>query len=137
MSSLAPPKATALKITLHVYSGRPNPFWFIPAEAAQELIERIGKISSTANVRPSASKGGLGYRGFSIEGIESQISWFVNEGIVDLGHAAQALVSEGREIEQWLLDVGGSIVSSALQSHVGASLAKPSIAKSAVASAGG
>jgi hypothetical protein len=123
MSSLVTlPQAVRLKITLHVYSGRPDPFWFIPVEAAQELMDRIGKISNALNMRPQTVKGGLGYRGFSISNIESQIGWYIHEGIVDLGSAAQMLVAGSREIEHWLLDVGGSIISSAVQFHVAESL---------------
>jgi len=128
-SLVALPTAVRLKITLHVYSGRPDPFWFIPAEAAQELMERIGKISNSINIRPPTVQG-LGYRGFSISNIESQIGWYVHQGMVDLGMAAQTLMAGSRDIEQWLLDVGGSIINSAVQSHVAESLSKPTFARS-------
>jgi len=93
-------------------------------------MERIGKISNALNVRPQTVKGGLGYRGFSISNIESQIGWYIHEGIVDLGSAAQTLVAGSRDIEQWLLDVGGSIISSAVQFHVAESLGKGVFARS-------
>lgn len=119
-----------LKVTLHIYSGRPNPCWYISAHGAQELAERLSKITNISKVRPPGAAGALGYRGFSIGSVESNAFWHVYEGIVDLGaRAGRFLISDTREIEEWLLNLGSSALSGPLISHVGELLAMPLFAK--------
>lgn len=130
-------KPTRMKVTMDVYSGRENPSWDIPVEAARELIERISKIAERSNVRPPGSVGGLGYRGFSIESLESGISWFIREGIVDLGLATSLLISGSSEIERWLLGLAGGLLSAAVTYHVADKLKQATVALAGGTSAKG
>lgn len=91
-----------LIVTLHVFSGRPDPVWTISDEDASQFTDRVESLRDTSNVKPAAL-GGLGYRGFSVQSTTSASRAHVFGGTVDLGVQAPTLVAADRELEQYLL----------------------------------
>jgi hypothetical protein len=117
--------AMSLTVTLNVFSGRPNPVWTVPEGGAAEFMDRIEKISTTSNVQPAGTLGGLGYRGFSVRRGEDTASTYVHAGIIDPGHASPTLIADDREIETWLLSTSGTQLSAEVKAHVEEALKEP------------
>jgi hypothetical protein len=115
----------SLTVTLNVFSGRPNPVWTVPEGGAAELTDRIGKISTSSNLKPAGVLDGLGYRGFSVRRNEETSPLYVHAGIVDPGHATPTLIADDREIEKWLLTTAGASVDGEVKAHVEESLKGP------------
>lgn len=105
-------------VTLHVFSGRPNPTWVLSDAQGQELLSRIDRISRSSNQKLVGPGGGLGYQGFSVNYDTESRSAFVHAGAVDTGATAPTLVSDDREIESWLLATGKAAIPSKAKLHV-------------------
>jgi len=77
----------ATKVTLNIFSGRPNPSWVLTGEDEKQLIERLAVLEEVTDKRPSGVYGGLGYRGFTITRPAShpqgRLAVTVHERIVD------------------------------------------------------
>lgn len=54
------------RVTLNVFSGRPNPTWLLTEKEEHELTERLAAADKLTDKRPSGIYGGLGYRGYSV-----------------------------------------------------------------------
>jgi len=52
----------AILVTLHVFSGRPNPIWALPSEEESALLDAVKDIGG----RDAPPTRGLGYQGFSL-----------------------------------------------------------------------
>jgi hypothetical protein len=112
-----------LTVTLNVYSGRPNPVWTLPEQAASELQDRMGRITATSNLKAGVAAG-LGYRGFIVQGSDHGIApTLIHAGMVDQGHTSPTLVADDRELEKWLFSTAGNHVDDAVKAHVEESLA--------------
>jgi hypothetical protein len=74
------------RITLNVFSGRPNPTWLLNDSEEQQLADRLKSSQELTERRPSGAYGGLGYRGFSITRDaahpQGPLSMMVHQGIV-------------------------------------------------------
>ena len=57
----------AIRITLDVFSGRPNPSVVLAGRAERALVERLGRPRLVRGARPAAPTSRLGYRGVRIE----------------------------------------------------------------------
>jgi hypothetical protein len=112
----------SLTITLNIFSGRPDPVWTVPDEAAVEFTERISTIATASTMKPPGVLGGLGYRGFSVRRDEEAEAMYVHAGIVDAGPASPTLVAGDREIEKWLLSTAGDQVPADIKAYVEESL---------------
>ena len=53
-------------VTLHVFSGLPNPTWQLDESQDAEFTERMHSLADVTERRPRGAYGGLGYRGFTI-----------------------------------------------------------------------
>ncbi len=112
-------------VTLHVFSGRPNPRWLLNDAQSAELTSRIGNISETTNAKLVGPAGGLGYQGFSIQHHDTGRDLFVNAGAIDTGVLAPTLIAENREIESWLLSTAGSTIPEEARPHIQQSIGVP------------
>lgn len=92
-----------LKVELDIFSGRPNPSWFLSGKEEQELVDRV-QADPSIMVPVTAPAGGLGYRGYVVS--------VVKEGAAD-GRKSKPLPSRfriGGAVEKdqstslWLLD---------------------------------
>lgn len=117
-------------ITLHVFSGRPDPTWVLSDSDEAELTSRVHSLAERTPTKPSGVLGNLGYRGFSVRQIEApQLSsrLYVHDGVVDLGQTEPNLTSPGGEIERWLLSTGREVVHPEVAKYVEESIgARPS-----------
>jgi hypothetical protein len=111
------------QVTLHVFSGRPDPSWQLTPKQEREFEERLRGSQTITAERPSGLVGGLGYRGFSVR--RSAASPFgdmhllVHEGIFDQGTGLPNLI-DPHGTEQWLLTTGGRGIVEDLANHVSA-----------------
>jgi hypothetical protein len=115
-------------VTLHVYSGRPNPTWLLDTGAEDKFTERLSAASKFTNTRPSGLIGGLGYRGFSVSRVADnaaiQSSVFVHEGILDQAAVAPNIADQ-TNMESWLLETAGSAVDDELREYVRSQISSP------------
>ena len=115
----------SLTVTLNVYSGRPNPAWTLPEQAAHELLDRIGRITTTSDLKAGVATG-LGYRGFVVNGPDYGVApTYIRAGLVDQGHVTPTLVADDRDLEKWLLSTAEGHVEDAVRAHVQESLGEP------------
>ena len=104
----------SVTVTLHIFSGRPDPAWELTPEQVRELAARLASIQQTTLLKPAGIVGQLGYRGFSINAVrepalEPQI--YIHKGIVDLARFDLNRIIDNAELEEWLLSTAGDVVS--------------------------
>jgi hypothetical protein len=110
------------RVTLNVFSGRPNPSWLLTEQEEAELTERLHALDQPTDRRPPGIFGGLGYRGFSITRDPTHpsgpLAMAVHENIVDqqLGSAI-----DDTGLETWLAQTGRAHIPDAVREHVQAS----------------
>lgn len=94
------------RVTLNIFSGRPNPTWLLSESDEHELAERLTNSQKPTDRRPSGIYGGLGYRGFSVtRGLNhplGALALTVHEGVVDR-QLGEHNVADSTDIENWLL----------------------------------
>jgi hypothetical protein len=112
-------------VTLHVYSQRADPSWFISEEQERELARRLLLLPERA---PLKARGGVpvfGYRGFSVSLLPAGGPVLsVSQGIVDPGPSELSLIDRDRTIERFLLETDGDAVPGVLREEVQLSLSK-------------
>jgi hypothetical protein len=108
-------------VTLHVYSGRPDPVFQLSDQQEGELHEKLSSAITPTDRRPSGVYGGLGYRGFSItrsaEIHAAASRTLVHEGIVEGGSTAPNVV-DNVGLESWLAETVGAQLPVALREYV-------------------
>jgi hypothetical protein len=113
------------RITLNVFSGRPNPSWLLTEPQEQQLTERLHALDQPTDKRPTGVFGGLGYRGFAITREPTHpsgpIALLVHEDIVDHQLGGPNLVAQ-EGLEAWLADTGRAHVPDEIREHVQASI---------------
>lgn len=98
-------------VTLHIYSGRPNPAWELTHDQVQEFSDRINQIPYTTLLKPAGLAGALGYRGFSITSVREKSlepHIYVHGGVVDIDRFDLSRISDMPDLEQWLLSTAGN-----------------------------
>jgi hypothetical protein len=95
-----------LRVTLDVFSGRPNPSWELSAQEASELARRITGLTP---INQSPGEGGLGYRGLIISnpgkvaGFPPQMSIF--NGIISISRNRHTThYHDTNNVERWLIE---------------------------------
>ncbi len=102
-------------VTLHVFSGRPDPAWELTDAQVAELSKKLQGLSSTTLTKPPGIIGALGYRGFTISAVgESKLEaeTYIHAGVIDQGRYDVNLLADSPDIEEWLLNTGGDIIES-------------------------
>jgi hypothetical protein len=116
----------SLTVTLHVFSGRPDPTWTLDDQQADRLLESLASVRERTTQKPSGVVGQLGYRGFTlqrpVDHPRGAQRLYVHEGLVDPGALAPSLVTGDRELEAWLLETGSQRLDEAVVGHVRESL---------------
>jgi hypothetical protein len=116
----------SVTITLHIFSGRPDPAWELSDDQASEFADRLSQIRNTTLLKPAGLAGNLGYRGFSVTSVREkrlEPSVYVHGGIVDLDRFDINRISETPDLEQWLLSTAGDAISNEIRQLVQAELA--------------
>jgi hypothetical protein len=115
----------SVTVTLHVFSGVPDPAWELTDQQAQELANRIGRIQKTTLLKPPGIVGGLGYRGFSVNSVREKIldpHIYLHAGIVDLDRFDSNRIADNSDLETWLLSTAGKAVETDIETYVQAEL---------------
>jgi hypothetical protein len=109
------------RITLNVFSGRPNPSWLLSDKDDAQLTERLASLQTLTEKRPSGIFGGLGYRGFSIsretDHAFGPMALTVHEGIADRQIAGPNMV-DTTGMEEWLAEQAAAHVSPEVIAYV-------------------
>lgn len=120
------------RITLNVFSGRPNPTWLLNDAEEEQLFERISSLQELTEKRPSGVFGGLGYHGFTITRDASHphgpLTLAIHEGIVD-HQTGRANVLDQAGIEGWLVELAKPHVSAEVLKYVQTSIAQKLVLK--------
>lgn len=115
-------------VTLHVFSGRPDPSWELSAAEAQQLVARLKAVQDRTLSKPPGIYGALGYRGFTITSVgephlESEI--YVHAGIADIARYEMNLALNSSDLEQWLLSTGQGVLEKPVFDAVTSDLSGP------------
>ena len=89
-------------VTLNIFSGRPNPHWFLDDAAAAELRDRIYHRPTLISAAPP-NLDGLGYRGVEIRFENATEPILVQCGVVKVASSSPNLLDVNREIERFVL----------------------------------
>lgn len=115
----------SVTVTLHVYSGRPDPAWELSSQQAAELADKIKRVNKTTLLKPPGIVGGLGYRGFSIDAVRERDldpKIYLHAGIIDLDRFDANRVTDTPDLEAWLLSTSGSSVDQNTKSYIDAQI---------------
>jgi hypothetical protein len=118
----------AVTITLHVFSGRPDPTWTVSDEDAAPVEARLAALERPTVAKPPGLLGMLGYRGFSVSrqiGHARALDVYVHEGVVDPGSHEVSYVDESRELEVLLLAGAEQHVEPGVLQYVRAEISRP------------
>lgn len=111
----------SVTITLHIFSGRPDPSWELSDDQSAELVDRIAQLRRTTFLKPSGMLGMGTYRGFSIEAVREralQPHIYVHGGVVDLDRFSINRVADDGSLEHWLLQTAGNNVEEVVRRYV-------------------
>jgi hypothetical protein len=122
-------KEGRVKVTLHIFSGRPDPSWFLSKDQATALVEKLRtSATQTLKAMPEFFED-VGYRGFSIEGLpDAELKGAVTlyDNVIDInGLTAKSLSLPPGNLEQWLLETAGNAVDPELQHSTKGEILKP------------
>lgn len=118
-----------LAVTLHVYSGRPNPSWVLSPEQSVELLAILRSLRTQTPFKARSIAKRLGYRGFSVASTPrssfGDIWFYVNRGVVDLGPTEVSLLDSQHEVEGRLLDSAKPYTSETVRGWIGQAMDIP------------
>ena len=93
--------AGPVKVTLGLYSGRPDPRWTLTDVEAASLLEALAKLPGAVGAPPV---GGLGYHGFTIERPDGSVIAF-DGAVAPPGDGERPYLADpDRTIERLLLE---------------------------------
>jgi hypothetical protein len=117
----------SVRVSLNVYSGRPNPYWDLAEAQAEALLEQVERLNQGTTSKPPGVIGGLGYRGFLVErsasSAEGPLSLYVHEGIVDKGQSQMNVIDADQTVERSLLESGRQAIDAELYGYVSGEIA--------------
>jgi hypothetical protein len=95
--------AEEVRVSLGIYSGRPNPEWVLTAEQVAVLDAEIAMLPDASGTPPT---GGLGYHGFTVTRPGSTLVAYRGT-VAPPGDAARPFKQDqGRVVERLLLETG-------------------------------
>ncbi|MEW6347750.1 MAG: hypothetical protein AB1646_01700 [Thermodesulfobacteriota bacterium] len=98
-------------VTVHAFSGAPDPRWKLSANQIATLAALIDELNPITLDKPWRPPSRLGYKGFSLE-VQSKEgsagSLFVYDNIVQGGEGFGSRKGSGHRLEKWLVGSGGS-----------------------------
>jgi hypothetical protein len=116
------------RVTLQIFSGRPNPTLLLDDRQEAELRERLGSLKTVTDKRAPGAFGGLGYRGFTITRDASHpagpMNLLVHAGVAEGGFLSPSLADEDG-LEAWLAGAFKSHLKGVAADHLAAALREP------------
>lgn len=103
--------AAEARVTLHVYSGRPDPSWSLDKTRTDDLMRRAYALPASVEP-PNFPPSKLGYRGFDVQVFDASgqliVSFTAYGGTVRRTQEAVAnhTADVDRAVERWLLQSG-------------------------------
>ena len=92
-----------IRVTVLLYSGRPNPTFNLTAEQADRVRQLVGAAQPDPNFRGSVLPSILGYNGLLVEGLPEPLA--VSGGRIEVeGREGKRVVSDGGALETFLLE---------------------------------
>ncbi len=120
-------RVTNVRVTLDVFSGRPNPAWVLDESEAHTLLEKLKNLPPARNAFFSDK---LGYRGFILEVSDSESKETTQirlyKGNVTYGEGREAKFYKDNEsaIERFLLSLAGARIDVEMQEYIETELRK-------------
>lgn len=90
-------------VTLNIFSGRPNPRWFLDDAASEELRDRMYREPTLVSGAPP-NLGGLGYRGVEIRFDDAAEPIYIQGGVINTLVGSPNLADPKREIEKFVIN---------------------------------
>ncbi len=117
-------KVIKAKVTLNIFSGRPNPTWALSAKHANQLVTKISELPKSDS---TSSLDGLGYSGFRVElthsaSRKSKITAYKGLVIYNVNGTSYYFTDSQRLVEKFLLKSGKSTLDSQLYQTVKAEI---------------
>jgi hypothetical protein len=114
--------ADGVRVTLGIYSGRPDPTWTLTGAEAAAVERAVEALPETTGL---PSEGGLGYHGFTVTSPGRMFTAYL--GVVSAGGSGPGAVRSdpGRTVERLLLELGRTRLTPAEVAEVERSLAAP------------
>jgi hypothetical protein len=112
-----------VRVTLGIYSGRPDPTWTLTGAEAAAVERAIQALPQVAGTPP---EGGLGYHGFTVASPGRTLTAY--QGVVSTGGGGGPTVlrsDPGRTVERLLLELGRTHLAPAEIAEAERSLAAP------------
>lgn len=92
-----------LKVTLDVFSGRPNPSWILAETEAQEILKEINNNRAMV-AEVNSGYQGLGYRGITLEILSDDATETANlPNLFQIANGASLYESKGLELAERLI----------------------------------
>lgn len=112
----------SLTVTLHAFSGMPNPTWRLDASQTIEFVRRLRDLTETPTDGPALPD--LGYRG--IQCLATEMTDLLADSLHVFGGRVEGATSSwrdpGRALERWLLDSAGEALTPEARAMVEAEL---------------
>jgi hypothetical protein len=112
-----------MQVELDVFSGRPNPYWNLTPQEANEFISLLQALPQTQ--AQGAVKEGLGYRGLIVTDPDQTIAGYdqivISNGVVVARRDSQLrqFPDKERRLERWLFQTGRGRLDVELYRQVG------------------
>ena len=108
------------KVTLHIFSGVADPSWYLSREQESALQKFIGSAKSLPVAQSETVPPDLGYRGFSLEGLQDPD--FRGKALIFLDNfevdsKKSFTLKSDINLERWLLDSAGDALSPETKSY--------------------
>jgi len=116
-----PSRARTAKVTVHLFSGVPDPSWRLSRKQIAELADRISALQPLSADQPWEEPSHLGYRGFSITVKQRRTAerrFFVYDNVMDLEEGIGRRKDSGHSLEKWLLKTAGRTATRHVRSTV-------------------
>lgn len=109
-------------VTVHMYSGIPNPVFELTPEQEKTLAESLSSRDQKTLQQSPSSMGMLGYRGFEVNSTKSEAmpqKSLVFDGIVDVGETDEPnFIDADSSIESMLLEFAAPTLDDEERSHI-------------------
>jgi len=105
-----PGRARSATVTVHLFSGVPDPSWKLNRKQIAEFADRISALQLLNADQPWEEPSHVGYRGFSItvkQRGKVERRFFVYDNVMDLGEGLGRRKDSGHSLEKWLLKTAG------------------------------
>jgi len=111
------------KVTLKLFSGRPNPTFVLNSEQTKEIDDICASLGGMTTSAPAGKRGGLGFRGFRLQGLSADRGapreMYAHAGIIDR-NAFNNTVDPKRLVEKKLLEfaTANHVISPRVQAYL-------------------